>query len=82
MNLLPISKAFHLNSRIKHKLRIKSSSSESILEPLDRTWTKDTPSNQHVSPFIIFATRPHVGNLCELTFRVNSQNAVTKSYPN
>ncbi|MCY7059995.1 hypothetical protein [Streptococcus oralis] len=51
MNLtieLPISKAFHLNSRIKHKLRIKSSSSESILEPLDRTWTKDTPSNQHV----------------------------------
>ncbi len=35
MNLtieLPITKVFHLNSRIKHKLRIKSSSSESILE--------------------------------------------------
>ncbi|KJQ67481.1 x-prolyl-dipeptidyl aminopeptidase [Streptococcus oralis subsp. oralis] len=35
MNLtieLPITKVFHLNSRIKHKLRIKSSSSKSILE--------------------------------------------------
>ncbi len=35
MNLtieLPITKAFLLNSRIKHKFRIKSSSSESILE--------------------------------------------------
>ena len=68
MNLtieLPITEVFHLNSRIKHKLCIKSSSSESILEALDRTWTKDTPSNQHVSPFIIYATKPHVGNLCE-----------------
>lgn len=51
MNLtieLPITKVFHLNSRIKYKLRIKYSSSESILEALDRTWTKDTPPNQHV----------------------------------
>lgn len=35
MNLtieLSITEVFHLNSRIKHKLRIKSSSSESILE--------------------------------------------------
>ena len=29
---LPIIKAFHLNSRIKYKLRIKFSSSKSILE--------------------------------------------------
>lgn len=35
MNLtieLPITKVFHLNSRIKHKLCIKFSSSKSILE--------------------------------------------------
>ena len=35
MNLtieLPITKAFHLNSRIKHTLRIKFSSNKSFLE--------------------------------------------------
>ena len=35
MNLtieLPITKVFHLNSRIKHKLRIKTSSNKSYLE--------------------------------------------------
>ena len=50
MNLtieLPITKDFHLNSRIKHKLRIKSSSSKSILEA--RRWTPLTNMCHHLS---------------------------------
>lgn len=43
MNLtieLPITKVFHLNNQIKHKLCIKSSSSESILEAPRRNLDK------------------------------------------
>lgn len=46
MNLtieLPITKDFHLNSRIRHKLCIKFSSSESILEAPRRNLDKRYP---------------------------------------
>jgi len=80
---LPVTKDFHLNSQIKRKFCINSSSNKNFYKSTDGTWTKDTKTqNQHVSPFIIHATTPHVGTLCELTFIGNSQQAVTESYPN
>mgnify|MGYP001740459371 FL=1 len=83
---LPVTKDLHLNGRAQLNLRIKSSTnkgllSAQLLEHGQKKYLQPYPAV--LSARTIDNGRYHMlENLCELTLIVNSQQVVTKGYPN